>query len=203
MFAAWFPETCRGCGARGVALCGSCIQQARTCEPLLVPDVDVARVLCTYSGPVRATILAAKYHRRFHALQAFVAPLVALARTFPPVDLVTAPPAADAHFAARGYDPAAQLARAVATAMRVPYARCLRRHGDTPQTGRRAGERRDGPDVVAFRTAPRLLIVDDVTTTGATLAAVARALRRTGALHVGALVVARAIPSGRGRGNRT
>jgi ComF family protein len=103
----------------------------------------------------------------------------------------------------RGFNPAALLARALARAHGVPVApRALERVRDTPsQTGldRRARARNVAG---AFRVRPgaripaRVWLVDDVVTTGATLRAAARALRRAGARRIVALCAARTLRHG-------
>jgi predicted amidophosphoribosyltransferase len=96
---------------------------------------------------------------------------------------------------ARGFDPAEVLARAVARGLGVPCARLLDRRPGPPQTGLAAAARLLGPRFVARRAAPsRVLLVDDVATTGATLAAAAAALRGAGAQNVLAITGARTPP---------
>ena len=116
----------------------------------------------------------------------------------PPPALVVPVPLHPHRLRARGFNPAARLARALArdiAARMDPVA--LRRVRDTPsQTGldRRERQRnvrgafsaRDG-----LRLPARIWLVDDVVTTGSTLAEAARALRRAGALTVVGVCAAR------------
>ena len=98
----------------------------------------------------------------------------------------------------RGFNPAQLLARSVARALDVRLAPgLLERMRDTPsQTGLDRRERhRNVRDAFRARAGcrppPRVLLVDDVVTTGSTLAEAARALRRAGALEVAAVCAAR------------
>ncbi|HEX9506178.1 MAG TPA: ComF family protein, partial [Acidimicrobiia bacterium] len=89
-------------------------------------------------------------------------------------------------------DPAELLAHAVARRARARRAVLLRRLPGPPQTGLDAAARRCGPRFTAARVAPaRILLVDDVATTGATLSAAAWVLRDAGAREVVALTAAR------------
>jgi predicted amidophosphoribosyltransferase len=95
----------------------------------------------------------------------------------------------------RGFNQAALLAEAIAGRTGLTMSACLRRRGSrTPQVGRDRRARLAGPagSIEADAPAPgRALIVDDVATTGATLAACAAALRAAGAADVAAIVFAR------------
>jgi ComF family protein len=102
-------------------------------------------------------------------------------------DVVTWAPTSDARRQKRGFDQAHLLARSVARRLGLPCAPLLRRLPGDPQTGRTSSERWAGPKFTVARAAPvpaRVLLVDDVITTGATLSAAARALREGGAAVV-------------------
>jgi len=96
---------------------------------------------------------------------------------------------------------ASALARTAARRLGLPLARraLVRKRLTTPQTRRSAEERR-GRLIGAFAAradrvaGARVIVVDDVSTTGATVAEAARALESAGARAVGALVLARTAP---------
>ena len=92
----------------------------------------------------------------------------------------------------RGFDQAELLARAVARRRGLPVSRLLRRLPGPAQAGRSAVDRWGNPTFAARRHRGPVLLIDDVSTTGATLSAAAAALRRAGAIEVHGLVVARA-----------
>lgn len=113
-----------------------------------------------------------------------------------PPDLVVPVPLHRARLVQRGFNPAERLARAAARAVGAPCDPvALRRLHDTPsQTGLdRPARARNVRDAFAARRAlpPRVWLVDDVVTTGATLEAAVRALRAGGASWVAALCAAR------------
>ena len=94
------------------------------------------------------------------------------------------------------------MAREVARQLGVPCRRMLYRSHGAPQTGRSRAQRL-APGVPAFRARPsrldvRVLVVDDVITTGGTLQAAGRALNAAGVAHV-LLVAAAATPRSEGQ----
>ena len=102
-------------------------------------------------------------------------------------------PAAPPRLRRRGFDPAAELAGALATRLGGEPVSCLARRGSGHQVGRRRAERIGHPPrIEAVAEAPRsVLLVDDVLTTGATLTACAMALRGAGAKRIVALTFTR------------
>jgi len=142
----------------------------------------------------RELIARLKYRNARAALPALAR---ALARLVDPatVDVVTWVPTTTARRRTRGFDQAELLARAVARRLGVPCRGLLGYRPGPPQTGRPVEARRLGPGLDARRPAPpRVLLVDDVVTTGATAAAAARALRAAGARQVHVLAAARTPP---------
>jgi predicted amidophosphoribosyltransferase len=186
---------CPACGRPGPAPCPGCAERLQP-APLLAPPpgVDGCAALLSYEGAGRALVTGLKY-RNLRAVLARLA--AALAALVDPtlLDAVTWAPTTRARRQERGFDQAELLARALAAATALPCRSLLRRGPGSPQTGRSRAERRAGPVFAPRARAPtRVLLVDDVQTTGATLAAAARALRAAGALEVWALTLAQTQP---------
>jgi len=93
----------------------------------------------------------------------------------------------------RGFDPAAEIAAAISLRTGAPVRSVLSRADLGRQLGRRRAQRIGRPPHVRLRgEAPRsALLIDDVLTTGATLAACARALRGGGSIRVAAVTFTR------------
>jgi predicted amidophosphoribosyltransferase len=108
------------------------------------------------------------------------------------VEAVTWAPTSDQRRWRRGFDQAELLARALAPRLALPAVRLLTRVAGPAQTGLSRLERARGPRFVCETAAPRaVLVVDDLLTSGATLAAAADALRRRGATRVNVVTAGR------------
>ena len=193
------PPLCAACGAvAGPAepLCGRCRSRLDWLGPLPVDAAGVrAWAPVAYSGPARDLVRALKYGGAWRAAEAMAAQIAANA----PAGLLRGElvpvPLHPRRRRRRGYDQAALLARALGQRSELEVRECLRRTGSAAaQVGRNRAERVGGPpgQIRAAGTPPaHALLVDDVLTTGATIAACAGALREAGTREVAALAYAR------------
>jgi len=201
---------CPGCGAPGLGACASCTALLSGIRPFTVPGLPAGSWPVVAAGPyadtMRRVLLAAKERGALgllpllgRRLAAAVASLVLATESSRPLVLVPVPSVAT-QVADRGVDLTASLARHAAVRLRgagvaVQVRRGLalnRRPAD--QAGLDRGQRHANL-AGAFRAtgAPpqgRVIIVDDIVTTGATLAEAFRACRQDGRDVIGAAVVA-------------
>jgi len=196
------PIECLGCAALDRALCERCRAAIAAAPPRPVAcDADVpVLVWCAadYEGPVREAILSLKERSRPDAARplagilatAVAAALAAIARDGTQSVELAWVPSSRAALRRRGLDPVL----AVIDAARLPRSRVLRSRSGAAQKRLARRERLAiAPD--RFRARSRLdgrrfLLVDDVATTGATLAAAIAAIERAGGRVLAAAVIA-------------
>jgi predicted amidophosphoribosyltransferase len=155
------------------------------------PELESCAAFLAYEGPGRELVARLKY-RNARAALGFLATGMAALVDPESIDVVTWAPTTRARRRSRGFDQARLLARLVARRLRRPCRSLLERRPGPAQTGRSRTERRLGP-VFAARPvgARRVLLIDDVVTTGGTMTAGARALHDAGAVGVHGLAASR------------
>lgn len=157
------------------------------------PGLDKAWSSASYEGVARDLVAALKFRRLLPVADLMAERIEWLAPTHLLSGTIVPVPPARSRMRRRGFDPAGELAGALAERLGAPPRCCLERRGSGRQVGRRRAERIGHPPRIhAVAAAPRsVLLVDDVLTTGATLAACARALRAAGSSRVVAVTFAR------------
>lgn len=190
-----FPDYCLGCRTRGALLCEHCLQAAPryTGSP---PDTGAQQMHIgfVYTGVIRDALLLLKYcgQRRYAALLAR-----ALAAEMQHTYTAVVPlPAAPRRVRQRGYDQAVLLADEVGAVRGIPRSDGLVRTRDTTAQAHLDRLQRQKNVAQAFAwSGPvcrgRVLLVDDICTTGATLREAIRTLQQSGFRDVDVMVVAR------------
>jgi predicted amidophosphoribosyltransferase len=157
----------------------------------------VARAPFLFHGPARHAVHRLKFAGWRPVAAALGGAMVAVWPPSAETDAVTWVPLSRRRVAERGFDQARALAEAVGATSSLSTFPLLERTVDLPPQARRSGLERRAAMAGAFRPVgpcpTRVLLVDDVLTTGATAGACAGALRAAGARHVTVLTAARAV----------
>lgn len=196
-----FPPLCVGCRRVGHWICARCWREVawldpseRTERPPHSP-LSAITAITRFDGSAREAVHALKFEGH-HAISGVIGRLMAGAA--PDGDVVAHVALHPARRRERGYDQSAMLAAVIARSRGLPKDDALRRTRRTQQQANLDRDRRHENVRGAFEarhdmTGKRVILVDDVCTTGATLEAAAEALRAAGAERVAGLVFARAM----------
>jgi ComF family protein len=209
-----FPPACLGCGrslARQALFCPGCAAQVELVEPLgqgacreAPPPFALAWAAAAHQGPLARAVARFKYEGRYVLGQGLATLLAgqAPAELLDWAELAAPVPLHPRRLMSRGFNQALVLARGLAEARGLVLAPRLlaRRRHTRPQVGLKPTERAAnvagafalGPREGHLARGRRVLLVDDVYTTGATLAECARVLLAGGAAEVAALTLTRA-----------
>jgi len=220
-----WPQQCFVCGSRAglTVMCAACedilpwhhspacpscalpVPQGQTCGRCLrhPPHFDVTLAAFEYEHPVREMIMALKFGAAFVVRDMLVSALLAVASDADALqaDLIVPMPLHRLRMAERGFNQSMELARGVGGALGLPVLpQLVERDVDTRhQTGMPLRQRiknvRGAFRCVESIAGKRVLVIDDVMTSGATLNELARTLKLAGAAHVSNLVVARTLRS--------
>jgi ComF family protein len=192
-----FPPICAGCGQVGrEPFCVICEGALEPAPAFVIDGADEAAALWIHGGPAALAV----QHLKFHDHPELARPLgIALASRASnwTIDVAVPVPISRGRLVERGYNQSRELIRGLS----IPVAsRALARRSEVPpQVGldrmkrleNVAGAIGAGPDAGMIR-GKRVLLVDDVVTTGATAEASSRALRSLGAQSILVLALTRA-----------
>ena len=189
-------QRCKTCALplpQGMLRCGACLKNP--------PPLDLCLAAVSYAYPWSSLIADFKFHDQTGLVRIFATLLQAtpwVEPTLDSADMVLPMPLFPQRLASRGYNQALLLARAMAASK--TRADVLLRIQDTPAQHTLKRHQRLSALDHAFALDPllihgvkgaRIVLMDDVMTTGASLHAAARVLRAAGASHVTGLVFAR------------
>lgn len=193
----WYNQrACTICGTPldtvyGDTICTYCRRHKRNFTKAYVPFV--------YKDQVRSAILQFKFGGRRASAVTFAAFILMKMRELEAQrpDMITYVPMHFLRLGKRGYNQAALLASALGKMLNVPVCATLRKKKNTiPQSKKKGRDRRYSlQDAFALRKntelrGKRILLLDDVITTGTTLHRCAGVLRKAGALEVQVAAVA-------------
>ncbi|MBI2854906.1 MAG: ComF family protein [Chloroflexi bacterium] len=215
-----FPPRCAGCGHTGHFVCPECISSLPWISPPVCPRcgkpqprealcpscwgwypaIEGIRAPFRFEGTIRQAVHSLKYR----SIRALAQPLSELlARYYGlatiPADVLVPVPLHRNRLRERGYNQSALLARGLGRTIGLPVIEnVLVRQRDTPPQARSTSVEERAQNVAgAFScggnafSGKRVLLIDDVCTTGATLDACAAAVRKAGATSVWGLTLAR------------
>ena len=210
------PLECLICQREGNMLCASCAEDAipeQISRCYLCNKITLQHRVCAscgsrsrlrrvwwlgaYRDELKQLVRAMKYERSRAAARECGALLAEVIGYIPHDVLITHLPTASQRIRQRGFDQAALIAESVASSLGCTYTPLLSRTTQVDQIGKNRIERQKQmresfacyeTDKVTGKT---ILLIDDVITTGASIEAAASVLRRSGAAHVDAAVIAR------------
>ncbi|PSO43717.1 hypothetical protein BRC20_00395 [Candidatus Saccharibacteria bacterium QS_8_54_8] len=208
------PDTCLYCGSEGSMACHGCLpwmvtpksstcflcnRQTRdfaTCQRC-ARKTPLSRVYIAgyYEGYTKELVFRLKYHNGVSAAASLAALMEECLRR--DCDVIVPVPASSRRFRQRGYNQAVLLSKHLSRQHGAPHVEALGRVGQSRQVGvdRKSRLTQLQGDIYARKErlvrGQRVLLVDDVLTTGTTLHECAAALKRAGARSVDAVVAAK------------
>lgn len=214
-----YPPSCAVCGHEGVRFCNDCQNQivpigkniCQICgDPLPFPGVcqscqlepppyTALRSYADYQGPLREALHSLKFKSNLALADTFAAYLIPLVQNLGwQFDVVLAVPMSRAKKRSRGYNQAAQIAHPIAMAFHTEFSEnfITRQFEAKSQIGLSREERfKNIHNAFQGNSAKligkKVLLVDDITTTGATITSCAKALKESGCERIYCITVAK------------
>ncbi|MFA5451195.1 MAG: ComF family protein [Dehalococcoidales bacterium] len=214
-----FPPKCTSCGREGKYICDGCLNLVVHVKPPVCPicilpvtgnrkcdcrfwqSLDRLNSPYVFQGTIRKAVIQFKFHN-LRAIAPFLATLLYryLASRTIPFDVLVPVPLHKKRLRERGYNQSLILARELGRLTGAPCEPALTRNRHTPSQvdSNNASQRRNnvnGAFICGNNTVEgkKILLIDDVATTGATLDSCAHSLKKAGASTVQALTLAREI----------
>lgn len=217
-----FPPTCGGCGDPGTRWCPDCQKKVQTiadpicaacglpqpgsglCERCLQtpPAFKLLRSWAIFENPIQGALHRLKYRRDIGMGEAISNQMTGFVQRLGwPVDTIIPIPLGKNRLKERGYNQVAMVARPLSFQLGLDYcpSALVRARETRSQVGLSASERQENVSNAFLADQKKIngrniLLMDDVSTTGATLSSAAEALYASGAKDVFAVTVARALP---------
>lgn len=172
-------------------ICGACIASP--------PDFDATTSIFSYEYPISQLVQHYKYGQELHLGNLFAKLLQHKLSAHKLPDLIIPMPLHPKRLAERGFNQSLEVAKIVGKALNisVDYTACLRTKYSPPQASlplrQRATNIKGAFTCTKSLTGLRIGLIDDVMTTGASLNALAKAVKAKGASHVECWVIARTL----------
>lgn len=209
------PHHCLLCGSAGALLCEACRSASIPSSPSRCYRCHAASrqsAVCTtcrksvglshvwvcvrYDGAAKELVHRLKFQRAKAGAKSIARVMEDLLPAMPEGIIISHIPTADSRVRLRGYDQSELIAKHLAKSRNIQYEPLLRRFGSSRQVGSSRTERfRHLEKALKARTnaavkGRHVLLIDDITTTGATIEAAANLLKQQGAKTIDALVFA-------------
>lgn len=215
-----FPPVCGGCNNIGSRWCQDCQKKVKilngiVCDVCGLPQAQVGicktcladrphfhalRAWTIFENPIQQALHKLKYKRDISLGDSLAYHMLPFVQNLNwQADLILPTPLGKQRVKERGYNQAAMIAKPLALALQVQYSdtQLTRKKETRTQVGLTKLERKKNVEGVFQASAnvkrKNIIVMDDVSTTGATLSSIAQALHDAGANRVYALTVARAL----------
>lgn len=183
---------------RQFGVCHSCWQQLPWLKQSIERNQQQVLVACDYAYPIDRIIQQFKYEQKLHHQRILDGLLLQL--KLPKVQAIVPMPISADRLAERGFNQALLLAKALSKSLNVPVWQPVQRLAQHSQKGLSRLERLENieqqfvaapPNSIRYR---KVLIVDDVLTTGSSISALSQVLNQLGCQHIYSACVAAAQP---------